>query len=294
MTCATRNWLGLAIILAAASAAMSASESERQATDQDCRKPTAPETRVPEAVQEKGIDSNVAEPGPAPCVVQSPQVLAETLMGKTSSFKLDLTVNRFDGATYDQGEDIFVYCSAKQEGYLYLVWVAPDGSKGLLYPRCGEDNRIPARKRITIPVTAPQTTWSVPEVPGIVKIWCVVASRPIVFQTPMKCDLGDASLTKAPCRRWIPQPPRARNRDRAAMRRQTAAPRSSAVQDPRDVLTPLKEILPMLRPFAQDETQFRVAPSGELSAGLQPASRNADEDQTIEPCGKQRPPGELP
>ena len=120
------------------------------------------------------------EPVSGPIVV-SPLELAALIANKTSSFKFDVMLDRFDGGSYKPGETFFVRVKSERPGYLYLLQVDSTGTPALLYPTAGEDNRIAGGKLLDIKPSNAAGGFPVIGPAGIVRVKAVVTTRPLVF-----------------------------------------------------------------------------------------------------------------
>lgn len=97
---------------------------------------------------------------------------------QTSDFGLDVTVDRYDGGIYTEGDSLAVRVTCERSGFLYLLYLDSRGNPSLLFPQMGEDNRIrpnqermiPSDKRYRIQVKPPY---------GTARIKAVVCSRPL-------------------------------------------------------------------------------------------------------------------
>ena len=107
-------------------------DPEEQPADATPEPPrTEPEVQPPTVTTPEPPD---AEPE---AVVISPMELVALIAGRTSSFGLDVKVDRFDGGTYKVGETFFIEGSSERPGYLYLLHLDGRGELTLLYPLPG-------------------------------------------------------------------------------------------------------------------------------------------------------------
>lgn len=111
----------------------------------------------------------------------SPLEVVAAIAEKTSSFGLDVTVDRFDGGQYVVGEPLQVRGSSEQAGYLYLFYIDSQGQLGLLYPRAGEDNRIDAQGQFVVPRPEAGTILRVSAPLGVHRIKALVTRRPLLL-----------------------------------------------------------------------------------------------------------------
>jgi hypothetical protein len=114
-------------------------------------------------------------------VTLSPAELVALVLDRTSSFKLDVTVDRFDGGQYQLGETYSVTGSSAKAGYLHLLHVAPDGKLTLLYPLHGQDNHVRANRPIHLPGPADRFAYRACAPYGNHRVKAVVTSRPLAF-----------------------------------------------------------------------------------------------------------------
>ena len=127
-------------------------------------------------------DSTVERPRPAGRpIVLSPMELVALIANKTPSFEFDVMLDRFDGASYRPGETFFVRVKSEKAGYLSLLQVDSTGTPALLYPTCGEDNRIVAGKLIEIRPRGAAGGFPVIGPAGVVRVKAVATSRPLAF-----------------------------------------------------------------------------------------------------------------
>jgi hypothetical protein len=115
---------------------------------------------------------------------EEPLVLsaAELLAGFTdrpSAFFLDVTVDRFDGGTYQPGETYSVNGTAERDGFLYLFRTDPDGSTRLIFPLPGQENRVPCERRFRVPSEAGKGAFAVPTTEGTYRVKAVVTRTPV-------------------------------------------------------------------------------------------------------------------
>ena len=113
--------------------------------------------------------------------VLTPVELAALVANRTSAFALDVTVDRFDGATYQAGEPIAVRVNSEQAGYLYLFYLDNQGQLALLYPPPGHPGRIDAGTPTNLPGANDAFAFRVGNSPGLHCIKAVVTARPILL-----------------------------------------------------------------------------------------------------------------
>jgi hypothetical protein len=108
----------------------------------------------------------------------SPNELVSLVANKTSSFGLDVFVDRNDGGRYSQGEPIKVSLRCKGDGYLYLFDVGPQGELSLIFPLPGLPNRIRKDTLYDIPWEG-EKPWFLAGVPGQHDLKAIVTTKPI-------------------------------------------------------------------------------------------------------------------
>jgi len=186
--------------------------------------------------------------------------LVALIAEKTSSFGLDVTVDRFDGAHYRIGETFFLRCASEKPGYLYLLYVNDQGEPALLYPLAGEDNRVPGQLAVEIPDPKAGFAFPVQGPAGTARVKALVTSRPLALTGVLQAQQGQ-TRQKAPSRhegrrlvqpvgfRWHPAQRRQILRIlEQYQRQQPLAAGQLAGVDPKQVLGP----------FAQDEVALYV------------------------------------
>jgi len=204
--------------------------------------------------------TDVPHPQPLPVVI-SPMELVAIIAEKNSSFGLDVTVNRFDGGHYTIGETFTVRCAAEKSGYLYLFYLNDHGVLSLLYPRSGQDNRVPAQLSITIP-DAKDLAFGVLGPAGTARVKALVSSRPLAVTGLVPVQRGQIQhaaatgqdnhrLVEPLCFRWHPtQRQQIQRLLHQYQRRETLERDALSGLDPQT----------LLGPFAQDEVAFYVEP----------------------------------
>ncbi len=229
--------------------------------------PTPPAER-PEAEPAIGPDPQVPAEPPTEAVALSAMELVALVARKTSSFGLDCTIDRFDGAHYRIGQTFFVRCASERPGYLYLFHVDHHGVPTLLYPQPGDDNRVPGQITVEVPRGDPAGRFPVLGPRGIARVKAVVTSRPLALTGLQSPDANPAQAAPGGFR-WHP-----------TERRQIVGllheyqQRESLDREWLEGLDPQR----LLGAFAQDEVVFYVEPRGGLpraKVGRKPAREAA-------------------
>jgi len=194
-------------------------------------------------------------------VVLSPIELTALIANKTSSFEFDVSIDRFDGASYRSGETFVVRVKSQRAGYLYLLQVDSAGTPALLFPTAGEDNRIPAGQLLDIKPRNADGGFPVAGPVGIVRVKAVVTSRPLAFsgslellqtqQQAAPSQRAQQSQTQAVPFRWHPTQQRQIKKLLAQSQIRTT-PEQLECRSPQDILGP----------FAQDMTTFYIDTQG--------------------------------
>jgi hypothetical protein len=199
----------------------------------------------------------------------SPHELVSLLVSRTSSFKLDVSVDRFDGASYAPSETYSIYGTTERPGHLYLFMIDPAGTLSLLFPLYGQDNRV--QQTIRIPRAEDLFAFRVPNQPGLYRIRAIVTSKPIRLvglvsevvekskpNSPSASEGKErASITKGQALIWHPA-----SRELAARLLATGERQARGVAElPRDM-----DLQQLLGPFAQDEVAFYVRAGAETQA----------------------------
>ncbi len=157
--------------------------------------PAPPEPTLPEP--DELMPPLVLDEDPAP-VLLSPIELVALVTNKTSSFGLDVTVDRFDGAHYHPGETFSIRGSSEQAGYLYLLHIDSVGDLTLLYPLAGQDNRVAAEKPFQLPADADRFAYRVTPPPGMNRVKAVVTSRPLALTGLLAVARTGAPIQQSP------------------------------------------------------------------------------------------------
>ncbi|MCH8047697.1 MAG: DUF4384 domain-containing protein [Planctomycetes bacterium] len=180
----------------------------------------------------------------------SPIELVALIANKTSSFKFDATIDRFDGASYKPGETFSMRVTSEKPGYLYLLQVDSSGTPSLLYPTAGEDNRIRGGKLVEVKPGGIAGGFPVVGPAGILRIKSIVTSRPVAFSGSLDAlQQGQGKRKVRPVQfRWHPTQQR-QIKALLSQKQQTSAKQLGCKQ-PQDVLGP----------FAQDMTMLYIDP----------------------------------
>jgi hypothetical protein len=127
------------------------------------------------------------KPGPTPDAPQvqdlvSPDELLSAVLNRSSAFKFDITVDKYDGGRYRSGEPVRVVVTSatEKDGYLYLFDVDPQGQVEMIFPLSGQPNQIKKGQEYLIPDQT-QSAWFVAGAPGQHDIKAIVTVRPIEF-----------------------------------------------------------------------------------------------------------------
>jgi hypothetical protein len=113
--------------------------------------------------------------------ILSPIELVALVANKTSAFSFDVTLDRFDGASYRPGETFKLRVKSARAGYLYVLQIDSSGAPALLYPTAGEDNRVPGGRLVEIQPRGAAGGFSVVGPAGTVRVKAIVTGRPIAF-----------------------------------------------------------------------------------------------------------------
>lgn len=133
--------------------------------------------RPPEAPAPPVLPSGGAPPVLEESLVLSPQELVALVTARTSSFKFDVTVDRFDGAEYRPGETYSIVGATAEKGYLYIFLIDPSCELRLLYPQLGQENDVDGA--IKIPKPGDILAFRVPDQPGLYRLKAVITRKPI-------------------------------------------------------------------------------------------------------------------
>ncbi|MDW8079806.1 MAG: hypothetical protein RMJ16_13080 [Thermoguttaceae bacterium] len=110
-------------------------------------------------------------------LVLSPQELLALVTSRTSSFKFDVTVDRFDGAAYQPGETYSVVGATAEKGFLYIFLIDPSYELRLLYPHVGQNNAVEGM--FEVPKPSDLLAFRVPNQPGVYRLKAVITRKPI-------------------------------------------------------------------------------------------------------------------
>jgi hypothetical protein len=184
-------------------------------------------------------------------VVLSPMELLSLVTNQTSSFPLDVTVDKFDGGQYQPGEPFVIRGTSAQAGYLYLFYLDSQGNLALLFPRPESDNRVPAQQPFQVPGGEGFRTW---DAPGTHRVKAIVSQRPCLFTSLLPPPGGD---DRGPRAQRFRLPPSQETMFHDVLgryeRHQPIRSEELGGVSPRQVLGQ----------FAQDEVAFYVGPTNE-------------------------------
>jgi hypothetical protein len=191
--------------------------------------------------------------------------LVALIAEKTSSFGLDVTVDRFDGARYENGSTFSIRGASAQAGHLYLLHIDSQGELTLLYPLAGQDNRVPAGRSFEIPGPTDRFAFRAIAPPGVNRVKALVTTRPLVLtgllavqaQTVQQQAAGQQQTAPRQKFRWHPTQRAQIQQLLVQYQRQNALSAQMLGVDPRNVLGP----------FAQDEVAFYVEPAAGRPGG---------------------------
>jgi len=181
--------------------------------------------------------------------VVSPIELVALIANKRSSFPMDATIDRFDGASYKPGETFSMQVKSEKPGYLYFIQVDSGGTPALLYPTAGEDNRIPGDRLVEVKPGGVAGGFPIVGPAGTIRVKSIVTSRPIAFSGSLDALQPAQQQTNVrPVRfRWHP-----------TQQRQIKALLSQEQQQADVVQLGCQKPQELLGPFAQDMTTFYV------------------------------------
>jgi hypothetical protein len=136
-------------------------------------------THLPSStVPEMSIDMTAASADQA--YVLSPIELLGLVTNQTSSFVLDVTVDKFDGGYYTPGEKFSISGTAAKAGYLYLFYLDSDARLAVIFPYSGIDNQIPSQRRFELPAPGGHV-WRTFDTSGTHRVKAVVTSMPLII-----------------------------------------------------------------------------------------------------------------
>lgn len=220
-------------------------------------------------------------PNPRPpqrVLALSPSELLALVSNKTSSFSFDITVDKFDGGQYTVGESYIVSGSAEKAGYLYLFHIAPPNPKKaeqgnkltLLFPALGQDNRIAAKTRFSIPGGKDKFKFVADGPFGTHVVKAVVTTRRLVLSgvDPRQRTNQFGGQRQLFC---LPQAERMQMQQVLHKVRQGKMTAEQVEQ-----FTGVKP-RQLLGDFAQDEVPFYVGPNGKMKPKPKPKPKLKDE-----------------
>jgi len=168
---------------------------------------------------------------------------------ETSSFTLDVTVDKFDGGKYEPGEPFVIRGTSAKAGFLYLFYLDSEGHVAVLFPRRDSDNRVPARQPFQVPGPEGFRTWNAP---GTHRVKAIVSQRPCLFSSLSPSSGGDE---RQPGAQRFHLPPSQEAMFHDVLRRYG---RHEPIRSPELGGVPPQQILGK---FAQDEVAFYVGPT---------------------------------
>lgn len=127
--------------------------------------------------------------------VLSPVELLSMVTNRTSSFPLDVTIDKFDGGRYTPGEPFSIRGTTAQPGYLYLFYLDTAGQLSVLFPGGGVDNRISPQQRIELPADG-AAPWRTASVAGTHRVKAVVTKMPLIM-SGLESTEGPANQPRA-------------------------------------------------------------------------------------------------
>ncbi len=192
---------------------------------------------------------------PGNVALLSPLQVVAAIAEQTSSFGLDVTVDRFDGGQYAVGDRLQVRGSSQQAGHLYIFDLDSQAELTLLFPSPGQDNRIAAGERFAVPSGEGKAVLRAQQPFGVHRIKAVVTDRPLlmtglVWQGPPQQP--EVQSEYRPGRfRWYPS----QRRVALTLLKQYQQQRQLSASDLDGVKIP-----DLLGSFAQDEVAYYVGP----------------------------------
>jgi hypothetical protein len=193
-----------------------------------------------------GSDQELRQPEP---IVLSPVELLSLVTNQTSSFALDVTVDKFDGGKYEPGEPFVIQGTSAKAGFLYLFYLDSEGHVAVLFPRPGSDNRIPAQQPFQVPGPDGFRTW---KAPGTHRVKAIVSQRPCLFSSLLPAPPGSGEQERA---QRFHLPPSQETMFQDVLRRYQ---RHEPIRSEELGGVPPQRILGK---FAQDEVAFYVGPT---------------------------------
>jgi hypothetical protein len=181
--------------------------------------PPQPVPPVPDPVPNPNPNPGPPPPPDRRVIAITPYDLAALIADKTSSFDFDITVDKFDGGRYADGEPIVVKGKSARSGYIYLFELAPEATPDkpkpdpkqdkpkpdpkqdkpeqdkpeqfepedrpltlkLLFPLPGQDNRVEGGKPFQFPRATDTFSFVVHAPVGTHKIKAIITSRPLLL-----------------------------------------------------------------------------------------------------------------
>lgn len=181
----------------------------------------------------------------------SPTELAALVLNRTSSFGVDVTVDRFDGGHYQPGERYRLRGSSAKDGFLYLLHVDPRGSLRVLYPLPGQNNAVKASS--TFRIRGPrkdQKGFVASNRIGVHRVKAIVTSRPLLLSGLIVDQRADENQSQIGAEfRWHPT---GRQQIQQLLRQ------GQAQQASEDKDQPAIDLNMLLGEFGQDEVAFFV------------------------------------
>ncbi len=123
-------------------------------------------------------------------LVLSPQEFLALVTARRSSFKFDVTVDRFDGARYAPGDEFEIRGATAEPGYLYLFLLNPRSEITLLYPPAGDQQRV--ENEFQLPRQNEAARFHAPAAPGLYRLKAIITGKPIRI-----VGLGESVSTQA-------------------------------------------------------------------------------------------------
>jgi hypothetical protein len=141
-----------------------------------------PPDNPPDPPVEPPKPGQTAQDAPQVQNMVSPDELLAAVLNRSSAFKFDITVDKYDGGRYKSGEPVRVVVTSatEKDGYLYLFDVDPQGQVEMIFPVSGQPNLIKKGQEYLIP-DQNQAAWFVAGAPGQHDIKAIVTVRPIQF-----------------------------------------------------------------------------------------------------------------
>jgi hypothetical protein len=107
--------------------------------------------------------------------------LVTLVASKTSDFGLDISVDRFDGGVYREGDLMSVAGKSEKDGFLYLIAIDTQGMPSLLYPQPGDDNRVQGGPLFGIPSARATYQFRLNQPFGDYRIKAIVCEKQLEF-----------------------------------------------------------------------------------------------------------------